>query len=930
MRESGSIAQRPYLETTPTYQQGSPYEELSLPAPVGETLAEIARWSPSVGVFTRPFLHQSRALTTFLAEGQDLIIATGTGSGKTESFLFPILGQLLREGAERRRSFQMPGVRALLLYPMNALVSDQLSRLRRLFGDARLADLFKTRYGRIPCFGMYTGRTPYAGLRSSDRDRRHLDPILRYYLDLEQQAMDSSSAGANSRQLVDDLKARGRWPAKDLVGFYGPPGGARCQRLLTQPADRELLTRHEMQKQAPDLLVTNYSMLEYMLMRPLERTIFQQTKDWLNSDPHNELVLVLDEAHMYRGSGGTEVALLIRRLQARLGIPRERLRCILTSASIGRGATANVDVQEFAERLTGRKARGATFTLIRSELELRPGARPGTAQDAAALEGFDLDAFYRRTEDLPSTAKAVAAVAISLSWPAPPQNILSQERALRSYLYQQLDSFGPAQLFISLTEGTATAFESIASTLFPGLTATAAEGATAALLAIGTYAHNGDRALFPSRAHLLFRGLPGVYACINPRCDVRRHRPGEVLMLGRLYTEARTHCTCSAQARVYEVLAHRDCGAIFLRVFGRGPGAEFFWQEQGGSIDKNQTLDEIILLLEEPHPTMRKAVDPIWIDMMTGRVQTAPGGEKGASRMVYRVRRDAEDSTKGKRSKEESATSNRPEYGFSKCPVCTARTATKISDLATKGERPFANLVREQFIAQPPIKPSSAQLPNAGRKVLLFSDGRQKAARLARDLPREMEFDTFRQAVFLAVQRLEELGHEARLAADLYIAFVSVCADYNLYLFDREEGSQAQLMAHINQYRDELDSNLKEAFDERPFSDPPVRYRLLLLDVVANPYYSVYDLCAAVMLPNKRMLKQLEKDWKEFPERIRTEASTIAAAWMLEMLDGGAFDPAISMPNRRTLFRFPKEIKEGTSFREFDMLLQQHGPASSA
>ena len=80
-------------------------------------------------------------------------------------------------------------------------------------------------------------------------------------------------------------------------------------RLFTQPGDRELLTRHEIQKSPPDLLVTNYSMLEYMLLRPIERSIFRKTSDWLASNPRNQFLLILDEAHMYRGVSGAEVGL---------------------------------------------------------------------------------------------------------------------------------------------------------------------------------------------------------------------------------------------------------------------------------------------------------------------------------------------------------------------------------------------------------------------------------------------------------------------------------------------------------------------------------------------------------------------------------------------------------------------------------------------
>ncbi len=75
-------------------------------------------------------------------------------------------------------------------------------------------------------------------------------------------------------------------------------------------------------------------------------------------------------------------------------------------------------------------------------------------------------------------------------------------------------------------------------------------------------------------------------------------------------------------------------------------------------------------------------------------------------------------------------------------------------DLVTKGEAPFSNLVKAQVLAQPPRRPESAAAPNGGRKSLLFSDGRQKAVRLARDIPREVEQDSFRQAVVLAVVEL--------------------------------------------------------------------------------------------------------------------------------------------------------------------------------
>jgi ATP-dependent helicase YprA (DUF1998 family) len=80
---------------------------------------------------------------------------------------------------------------------------------------------------------------------------------------------------------------------------------------VTLPEDPELLTRHEVHEAPPDILVTNYSMLEYMLMRPLERPVFDSTRLWLDQNPDERFLLVIDEAHLYRGAAGAEVALLI-------------------------------------------------------------------------------------------------------------------------------------------------------------------------------------------------------------------------------------------------------------------------------------------------------------------------------------------------------------------------------------------------------------------------------------------------------------------------------------------------------------------------------------------------------------------------------------------------------------------------------------------
>jgi hypothetical protein len=150
--EAGAIAQRPFVEVTPSYAVETGFSTLKIPQPISDLLTELGGFRPLIGVYP-PYKHQADALEAFFGKtADDLIVATGTGSGKTETFLYSAIGSLAMEATERQASFAMPGVRVLLLYPMNALVSDQTSRLRRMFGDERMAGLFEKRWGRRPRF----------------------------------------------------------------------------------------------------------------------------------------------------------------------------------------------------------------------------------------------------------------------------------------------------------------------------------------------------------------------------------------------------------------------------------------------------------------------------------------------------------------------------------------------------------------------------------------------------------------------------------------------------------------------------------------------------------------------------------------------------------------------------------------------------------
>src|ERR1017187_7200560 len=293
LNRPGVIYQIPYIESTPRYQSGESFSAIKgLPSAALKVFAALPTAVDELPalLYDPPYKHQSDAIRHSLVDGKNLLVMTGTGSGKTESFLLPI------------------------------------------FGHRRIVSLFRRWAQRPPRFARYTSRTPYAGIRTRDKDSRKLRAFDDFYVEIQRQAKGLVSEDQEQAQaLLNQLKARGKWPAKpDLPAWFGEKGTdwqdrktGEFRRAVMLPEDVELITRHEVHASPPDLLVTNYSMLEYMLMRPIERPIFDKTRDWLEQNPGEKFLIVLDEAHLYRGAAGAEVGLLLRRLRDRLAIPPE-------------------------------------------------------------------------------------------------------------------------------------------------------------------------------------------------------------------------------------------------------------------------------------------------------------------------------------------------------------------------------------------------------------------------------------------------------------------------------------------------------------------------------------------------------------------------------------------------------------------------------
>lgn len=391
----GVLFQTPYVEPTPSYKSGDSLANLQasdLPC-LSEKGRDAFKAIVGAGLFNggHPlYVHQQRMLRNSL-DGKHCVVVTGTGSGKTESFLLPAIANIIREATNPAKPWPAPrkspaawtkskdshpkwndtrkglreeartaAVRSLILYPMNALVEDQVSRLRlALDSDSVLAALDGHLAGNRIRFGRYNGSTPVSGHpfkadgKSNSGKRSVLSKAvggaisdyvsMREKLSRFRQTLDEATASGNQSDIAD--AKRNLSDASEEASFI--------QRM--SPDAAEMFHRWEMQATPPDILVTNVSMLSIMLMRHADpgiagdradSDIFDKTSDWLAEDRENNIFqLVIDELHLHRSSAGTEVAYLIRLLLDRLGIgpDSKQLRILASSASLSGGDPATYE-----------------------------------------------------------------------------------------------------------------------------------------------------------------------------------------------------------------------------------------------------------------------------------------------------------------------------------------------------------------------------------------------------------------------------------------------------------------------------------------------------------------------------------------------------------------------------------------------------------
>lgn len=607
--EGSLLTKGPLLEATPPYEPGATIDALVTEGVLSSAFRDLD--GPALP-FGRPlYLHQERAIRK-VGTGRNVVVASGTGSGKTESFLLPILDALAIEHATGSLG---PGVRALLLYPMNALANDQIKRLR--------AVLAATPY---ITFGRYIGDTP-EGARESEDKFSLLNP--------------------------------------------GQP------RL-----PNELLSRVEMRATPPHLLLTNYAMLEYLLLRPADIDLFEGTYGG-----HWRFV-VLDEAHVYNGAKAAELAMLLRRLRDR--VARERpLRFIATSATVGDDPAA---VTEFAHRLFDAPFEWVPAEPARHDLVAASRVALPEGPFWGPLSSAEYELIATSADPSETVHRLTAAQSDDLADDA--AAILARESRLAE-LRRSLAS-GPRtvdDLTAALFDAEADARQALDSLVTAASRVTAADGTP----------------VLSARYHLFVRATEGAFTCLS---DLGPHT----------FLARRETCDQCSSA-VFEFGTCKRCGALYLSGSARpdDDGLVFGPQRQSDERRLWLLIDDVPVIIDEDDETLDESVAEI--DPTEALLCVKCGGLLPASTRTCPRRSCAP--TVLRRVKR----LNTRQDTVSGCLACGARGPAMVRLFESGGDAAASVLATALYQALPPSPDiEQADRPGQGRKMLMFSDSRQAAA----------------------------------------------------------------------------------------------------------------------------------------------------------------------------------------------------------
>lgn len=573
-----------------------------------------------------PYKHQLDAWQHLIRqEPQSVVVTSGTGSGKTECFMIPILNQLIKEHANTKS--KLVGVRALFLYPLNALIASQQERL----------DAWTYSFGDTIRFCLYNGLTP------------------------------------------------------DVVPEH---------RRRESP--NHVLDRQVLRAVPPPLLVTNATMLEYMLVRAQDAPILEESQGKLQW-------IVLDEAHTYIGSQAAELALLLRRVLHAFGVSSDKVRFIATSATIG-GEDAALKLKKFLASLAGVEEDKVHVVSGVRMIPKLPEVN-GRFSDALIDQLFDNQILQENTTyDLLSVNRTARKIRELFIPPAgfPAQQLSTIESAIG--VNNDINRHDTALRWLDLL----------------------------------TSAKSEDGAPFlPLRLHAFQNVVSGIWACADVSCRLRHGSAldSNVWPYGAIYLEQRRHCDCGSP--VFELRSCNECNAVFLwaRQQIKSDGRYYLVHDQEMEVDEfsldtevaeDDIIEEVIsnnhILIANDYPS---ETSELLLDRKT--LQLYPSNISNTVRI---------------RAKE----ADESDLAIIICPSCQSRKGKGLYRPAILGAPFLLGVVVPTLLEFCPDIDTGEDKPKdrpyRGRRMITFSDSRQGTARMAVKLQQESERNRVRGLIY--------------------------------------------------------------------------------------------------------------------------------------------------------------------------------------
>lgn len=595
------FARAPWVEPLPIYKPSefSIHEIPEVPNLNKDELATFKALASSGLVGDYKLHHHQYEMLQKAMAGNHCVITSGTGSGKTESFLLPLFAYLSKElnkwkpkantlnntkwwaekglgpasivgngnttlsttVQQRPNSQRQAAVRAMLIYPMNALVEDQLSRLRKALDSDNVRELLQSQYNdnRI-YFGRYNSTSPVPGKLWKEKNGNIIPDRYRInQLKKELRAIEDNNAkvaeylNTNPDNLTEDKKA-------DLLANFQLLDGA------------EMRTRFDMQITPPDIMITNFSMLSIMMMRDIENSIFEETKNWLECkdlpDAEREqekkeriFHIIIDELHLYRGGSGSETAYIIRMLLDRIGLTPDsnQLRILASSASL--------------EGEEGKNFLRSFFGVERKEISIiegieEPGTKPqGEIQipldpyvhDFEKL-GEDFESIERQLIDIDNVDKLNATISKGLKSNNLLSFVLENQDSIKRSMYSAFNIEGRTRAVPAFINGdnddTRDLVKSIAEVLFGANHKQNKKAVKGFFFLLGLLEKYKIQHSFPRiRFHLFYRNIPGLWGELIPDDEIatRQIPIGELLNAPQISHNSH---------RTLELIYCENCGTL--------------------------------------------------------------------------------------------------------------------------------------------------------------------------------------------------------------------------------------------------------------------------------------------------------------------------------------------------------------------------------